>query len=178
MTALHLPHLTDQQARALVGGIGLLIVVVIATLWLGRDAAVAVIGIDVLWLLWNRAELLDDNAERDERLSNLEMVVAGWLPDEVEDEAVGGWPEEEPNEVVPGDAELATRVVVEPDDAPTEEFPAVQPEPATEPMRLGDEIEADFRAHQVHAEQAHTVRRQMVEKTEHGMTFRVMEDVQ
>jgi hypothetical protein len=92
MTALRLPQLTEQQARAVVGGIGLLAAISLAALIWGRDAAVAVLAIDVLWLLWNRADILD-------RLANVEVLVIGMLPEEVELEVVGGWPEEEPNPV-------------------------------------------------------------------------------
>lgn len=61
-------------------------------------------------------------------------------------------------------------------------WPEVEPEPVTQPipvqpqtapMALGDEIEADFRASVVQAEQP---QRRMVEKTVGGMTFRVMEE--
>ncbi|TXC45599.1 hypothetical protein, partial [Salmonella enterica] len=63
-----------------------------------------------------------------------------------------------------------------PAEEPNPVEPPTQPidVPATQPMQLGDEIEADFRAAQVQAEQP---QRRMVERQVGGMTFRVWEHV-
>lgn len=62
-------------------------------------ALTTVLGVCIFVCL---AALYRDTDNQRERLTNVENLVAGWLPEHVTElEQVGGWPETEPNPIHP-----------------------------------------------------------------------------
>jgi hypothetical protein len=138
---------SEQQARAFTLGLGFVITVAVAALAWGMTAVLYVIGLDVVWLIWNRARLLTDIADLRNAFDGL-MWRFNALTDhlnvrvngQVEDDSPGHEAELY-SEDLRDDGERET-LEVEPDPPTTEPMPVVRPSPTPRAPDLPTEPQA------------------------------------